>query len=360
MTTPTLLVSFAVLWCAPLAPQGPDDLPIAEIERHIELQMKEQSLVGLSVAVGVDGQLVWTRGFGLADLEHDVPATEDTVYRFASVSKPITAAAVLQLAETGKVDLEAAVATYVQDWPEKRWPVTVRQLLCHQGGVRHYLETDPVQNVRAYATATEALHVFSSDPLVAEPGTEYSYSSYGYNLLGAVVEGGSGMPFVEYLKKHIFPSAGTQAMQDDASHRIVKNRARGYTRTGGQVRNANLVDTSYKAGAGGLCGTAADLVRFAHAFRAGKIVPDEARDLAWTRQTIASGKETGYGLGWFVGADKSGRRIVRHGGAQTGALASLVYFVDDEVVVAMLCNSEWCDPPSIVLPVLRMLVTAKR
>lgn len=359
LATLTLAFSWACSWAYPSAAQALDAELLRSVEAVVEREMEAQALVGMSVAVGVDGELAWTAGFGLADLEHRVPATEHTVYRLASVSKPITAAAVMQLVERGEVDLDAPVTTYVPGWPEKRWPVSVRQLLCHQGGVRHYVDGEPLQSTRAYATATEALVRFADDPLIAEPGTTYRYSSYGYNLLGAVVEGASGTSFVDFVNRNVLPAAGTRSVQDDAQARVIPHRARGYRMVDGEVRNARLVDTSYKTPAGGLCGTAADLVRFAHAMQAGRIVEPGTRDLMWTPLTTDAGEETGYGLGWSVKVVE-GSRIVRHGGAQTGARTSLVCFVDDGVVVAVTCNSEWCNPPRVAVPIARLLVRTGR
>ncbi len=271
------LLPIATLTLATLPGQTLDAELLRSVEELIHTEIETQHMVGVSVAIGVDGEVVWSKGFGLADVENDVPATEHTVYRLASISKPVTAAAVMQLVEQGVIDLDGTVSTYVADWPEKRWPITIRQLLGHQGGVRHYAEKDVMNNTKAYATSTESLEYFADDPLFAEPGTQFSYSSYGFNLLGAVVEEASGMSFVEYLVEHVFPLAGTQAMQDDSQSRIIKHRARGYAVGGadgptirrlggtppGELRNSMLVDVSYKVGGGGLCSTAADLVRFA-------------------------------------------------------------------------------------------------
>ena len=360
MKTIRSLLAVVALFSAPLTAQTLDDELIGAIEARIEKEMEAQSLVGLSVAIGLDGELVWSKGFGLADLENEVPATEHTVYRLASISKPITAAAVMQLAEQGKLELDVSIDSYVPAWSEKPWPITTRQLLAHQGGVRHYLETDNVNNTRAYPTAMEALEYFAADPLEFEPGTEFRYSSYGYNLLGAVVEGATGVTFVEYVNEHIFPAAGTDTLQDDSQARIIRHRAQGYRKVDGEIRNSMLVDTSYKVPSGGFCGTAADLVRFAHAMQAGEIVQLETRDRMWTRQKTVTGTETEYGLGWFIDQDRAGRKIVRHGGAQTRVRSSLVFFVDDGVAVSVLCNSEWSNPPRIAVPIVQLLVRERR
>ncbi len=330
-------------------------------------------MVGVSVAIGLDGEVVWSEGFGLADVENDVPATEHTVYRLASISKPVTAAAVMQLVEQGKIDLDGPVRAYVADWPEKRWPITIRQLLVHQGGVRHYAPKEVMNKTKAYATSTESLEYFADDPLIAEPGTLFRYSSYGFNLLGAVVEGASGMSFVEYLVEHVFPVAGTEAMQDDSQSRIIKHRARGYAVGGadgsltielfggpppGELRNSMLVDVSYKVGGGGLCSTAADLVRFAQAMEAGKVVKPESRDLMWTAQKTRDGTQTRYGMGWIL-AELDGRRIVAHGGSQAGAKTSLMLLRDSGIVVAVMCNTEGTNPSRIVRRIVTLVESGR-
>ena len=320
--------------------------------------MESQHMAGLTVAIGGDGEVVWSKGFGLADVENDVPATEYTVYRMASVSKPVTAAAVMQLVEQGKIDLDGLVGTYVSAWPEKRWPITIRQLLGHQGGVRHYAEKDVVSNTKAYSTSTESLEYFADDPLIVEPGTKYSYSTYGFNLLGAVIEGASDMSFVDYLVEHVYPLAGTETMQDDSQSRLIKHRARGYSFAStesssanqnpggappGELRNAMLVDVSYKVGGSGLCSTAADLVRFAQSMEAGKVVKPESRDLMWTAQKTREGTQTSYGMGWII-AERAGRRFVVHVGTQLGASTSLILLRDEGIVVAVMCNTEDTNP----------------
>ncbi len=359
MSSTMCLFAQITLSIASPSPQSLGETLLQSLEEGIEQERKAQSIIGLSVAIGLDGELAWTRGFGLADLENGVPASEHTVYRLGSISKPITAVAVMQLAKRGSVDLDAPIETYVPKWPKKRWEVTTRQLLCHQGGVRHYLPTDNLNNTKAYATATEGLEYFADDPLIAEPGTQYAYSSFGYNLLGAIVEGASGKPFVDYLNEAVFSPAGTIAMQDDSQARVIKHRAQGYRRIDGEVCNSMLVDISYKLGGGGLCGTAADLVRFAHAMMAGDLVDSETREQMWTRQLTQDGTETEYGFGWMIHQDDDGK-IVRHGGAQSRVRTSLLCLVDEGIVVAAMCNSEWARPPRIVLPIAQQLSLARR
>ena len=340
------------------------------VKQAIQAEMEAQGMVGLTAAIGLDGDLVWTEGFGFADLEDEVLAAPETVYRLASISKPVTAIAVMQLVETGKIDLDATVRTYVPEWSEKEWPITIRQLLCHQGGVRHYAPQDNRDNTKAYPTATESLEYFADDPLVAEPGTRYSYTTFGYNLLGAVVEGASGRSFVEYLGERVFPRADTEAMQDDSQSRIIKHRAQGYRRVGGQrgqrrggqrargeLRNSRLVDVSYKLGGGGLSSTASDLVRFIQSVESGRVVTAETRDAMWTRQTTRDGEETSYGLGFQI-SELEGRRTVGHSGSQRRVQTQLILLPDQGVAVSVMCNTEGTNPGLIARRLATMVADA--
>ena len=360
------LALFSLCLAPALGAQALDDQLLGKVQEVIRAEMGQQGIVGLSAAIGVDGKVAWTKGFGLADMENDVPATEHTVYRLASISKPVTATAVMQLVEQGKIDLDAPVGKYVSIWPKKRWPVTVRQVLCHQGGIRHYAAKDVRNNTKAYATATASLEYFADDPLIHRPGSKYSYSSYGYNLLGAVVEGASGMSFVNYLEKNVFSKAGTEAMQDDSHARVIKHRAQGYRRTGGGAsgeagayRNSMLVDVSYKVGGGGLCSTAADLVRFAQAVHAGQLIEARTRDMMWKPQKTRSGDPTTYGFGWQI-STRDGRRTIGHSGSQARVRTHLLLLPAERVVVSVMSNTEGSNPGRIVTQIAALVADARR
>ncbi|MBI1788385.1 MAG: beta-lactamase family protein, partial [Acidobacteria bacterium] len=161
------------------------DLPAEktrQIQQAVATEMAKHSIPGVSVAMASSSGLAWTAGFGMADLENFVPVTPSTVIRLGSISKPITAVAVMQLVEQGRIELDAPIQRYVPSFPEKPWPVTVRQLLGHLGGVRHYSGLPEVDSTRHYTELAAAFHVFRDDPLLAEPGTKYSYTTYGFNL----------------------------------------------------------------------------------------------------------------------------------------------------------------------------------
>jgi len=326
-----ILVALLLCPAAALAQPAPVPFPaglaparVQAVESAIGAAMSAHGIPGLSVSVVTDGQLRWSGGYGQADLENAVPATPQTVYRLASVSKPIAAVAAMQLAEQGKLDLDAPVQRYVPSFPQKPWPVTTRLLLGHLAGIRHYADGE-FESTRHYATLAEALDVFKNDPLAQEPGTKYLYSTYGYTLVGAVVEAASGVTFADYLRRNVFEPAGMAGARVDDVFEIIPHRAQGYqTGPAGGLLNSGLADTSYKVPGGGLCATAPDLARFAIALWKGALVRPETRRQMFASQRTRDGKSTGYGLGWALSADPRGRSEVFHRGAQQ-RVTSLLY-----------------------------------
>lgn len=311
---------------------------VAKVDARVGEARARRKIPGLSVAI-YDGKAVWAKGYGLADVENDVPATADTMYRLASVSKPITAVAAMQLVEEGRIDLDAPIQTYVSEFPSKPWPVTSRQLLAHLGGVRHY-KGDEAQSTKHYRNRRVPLFVFKDDPLVHEPGTRFLYTTYGYNLLGSAVEGADKRPFLETLKAKVFGPAGMATIRDDDTFAIIPRRAQGYRMSrDGRLENSALSDTSGKIPGGGLIAPAGDLARFARAVMAGELVKPETIDAMWTTQKTASGQPVGYGLGWGIGRHK-GVREVSHGGAQARVSTILYLRPDQKVAVVVLANLE--------------------
>ena len=214
------LVLFAS-WSSQVASQDKSALPTEEIDRIVLELMDEYGAPGMSVAVACDNRLLYSRGYGLADVEHSVPTTEATRYRTASIAKPMTAAVVLSLMEEGKLDLDAEVQHYVPEFPEKRWPVSVRQLLGHLGGIRHYKSSDESSSTAHFFNLKSALSTFADDPLIHEPGTKYRYSSFGYNLLGSVAEGAGAANFMSLLKQRVLDPAGmAHTVADDSFARL--------------------------------------------------------------------------------------------------------------------------------------------
>jgi len=292
---------------------------------------------GLSVSVGIDGQIIWAEGFGWADLEQRVPVRTTSRFRVGSVAKPMTAALLGLLNEEGKIDLDATVQTYVANFPEKEYPITIRQLAGHLAGIRHY-QGDEFLNSMYYATVSDGLPIFADDPLLFEPGTRYSYSSYAWNLLSAVIENVSSESFLEQMQSQVFEPLGMLDTTADQNEMIIADRVRPYVRDDdGKFRNAPHVDNSYKWAGGGFLSTAGDLVRFGLAHMAPGFLEAETLDEWFTSQRTADGEETGYGIGWSVSGQDANRRV-GHGGGSVGGTTTLGVYLDQGLVIAMVTN----------------------
>ncbi|HEY7113234.1 MAG TPA: serine hydrolase domain-containing protein [Thermoanaerobaculia bacterium] len=312
----------------------------AAARRLVGLWMRETGAPAAQITVARRGEILWSEAFGRANVELGAPATTRTRFRVGSVSKSLTSAALGALVEEGKLDLDAPIQRYLPDYPEKPWPVTSRQLAGHLAGVRHY-KGDEFESARHYDSVRASLAVFENDPLLFEPGTKYSYSSYGWNLLSAVLERAAGEPFLDLMRRRVFEPAGLRDTAADDPLAIVPQRASFYTLDeSSALRNARAVDNSVKWASGGFVSTTEDLVRFAEALRAGRLLRPETVRLLWTSLETRDGQKTDYGLGWGVGRDARGRRTVSHSGGAQGGTAYLFLYPDEAFAVAMLVNSD--------------------
>ncbi|MGD2153229.1 MAG: serine hydrolase domain-containing protein [Gemmatimonadales bacterium] len=315
--------------------------------------MEESGTPGMSVAVGIDGRVVWSEGFGYADVEHRVPVWEETKFRIGSVSKPVTAAAVGLLVEQGKLDLDAPVQRYVPSFPEKRWPITTRLVAGHLAGIRHYRDEEFLSG-RRYDTVLEGLEIFQDDTLLFEPGTRYSYSSYGWNLISAIVEGASGEEFLPYMQKNVFDALGLVHTAPDYTDSIIPHRTSFYERyRDGAVLNAPYVDNSYKWAGGGFISTPEDLVRFGFAhLRSDFLKPEMVAEL-WRSQATNDGESTGYGIGWGAVVEDGVVTRASHGGGSVGGTTSFTVYPQEGAVIAIVGNMTQA-PTGGSLPILIM------
>jgi CubicO group peptidase (beta-lactamase class C family) len=292
------------------------------------------------VAVSISNVVCWSAGFGHADLEAKRPATGETIYRYASISKPIAATAVMQLVERGKVSLDTPVQKHVPDFPEKpEGTITARHLLTHTSGIRHYRGAESLRN-RRYDSIVAGLEIFKDDPLEFKPGTKYHYSSYAYNVLAAVVEAASTRSFREYLKTEIFRPAGMSSADLEFLEEPQPNRCRQYARVGEQFVPAPTVDLSYKWAGGGMAGTAEDLVRFCIALDQDKLLKPVTRSQMYESATLTDGSRTGYGLGWRIVRDKQRHTWTAHSGGATGGTTYLLHNPSGQIAVALLSNAQ--------------------
>lgn len=334
----SLLLAYVFFFATAAAAQTSNLTKVRELEAFVERTMAAQQITGMSIAV-VHGDFRWSRGFGFADVENRVPATAESSYRMGSVSKPMTAAAVLKLVDEGKIDLDAPVQTYVPYFPRKQHAVTIRQLLSHQGGISHYRDHDKEGRIKVPMNTREAIAIFSDWDLVNEPGTKYSYTSYGYNLLGAVVEEVSKQPFGTYLADNVWKPLGMTSTGMDDPRAIVMYRVAGYVIDEGKLRRSEYVDISSRFGGGGTRSTVNDMVRLFEGLSEGKVLKPETRELAWSRTPTRDGTPTNYGLGFSI-ADYKGSKVIFHNGAQQETRTSLMTVPGEKFALALATNLE--------------------
>jgi serine beta-lactamase-like protein LACTB, mitochondrial len=347
-----LLVAFNVA----LGAQSLPPAVIHQIDSLVEQTRAAEQLPGVSVAIAVNGEVVFKKAYGWADLENSVPATPDSLFRTASVAKPMSAVGALELAERGKLDLDAPIQKYCPAFPQKPWPITTRELLGHLAGIRAYENREIFSTVH-YVNTIDGMSFFKDDPLLFEPGTKYAYSTYGYTVVGCVMEGASGEKYPEYMAEHVFKPAGMQHIAVDDVYNIVPHRVRGYEKLNGRVINAPLMDSSYKIPGGGYVTTAEDLAKFASAVMMGKLLKPETITAMWTTQKTKDGKDTHYGMGWGK-ADLDGETIYAHSGDQPGTRTSVFVIPARKMAFAVMINMENVDAPELNRNIGKLVVKA--
>lgn len=356
--TPQMILAQSIDAVAALVPAPLGYASVVEEARRLVIaDQAERGYPGIAIAVSVEGETVWSEGFGYADLEHRVPMWPSVKFRVGSISKSMTAAAAATLVEAGRLDLDVPIQRYVPSFPEKAHPITARQLGGHLGGIRHYKGDENLINEQ-YDTVSEALLIFAADPLEHPPGSEFLYTSHGFNLLSAVVEGAAGEDFLTYMRHAVFRPLGMGDTVADHVAPIIAGRTSYYVRDDvGQVVNAPWVNNSYKWAGGGFLSTTEDVLRFANAHLGDEYLSREARRLLFAEQRNAAGEGVGYGLGWFVDIDDEGRRLLFHAGGSIGGTALMIMQPETGVVVVGLINLSGAQN-GVVRDVLRLFVGA--
>jgi serine beta-lactamase-like protein LACTB, mitochondrial len=317
---------------------------------------------GLSVAVGAAGRLVWSESCGFADARRRRPVGRTTQFRVGSVSKSLTAATAARLQQRGRLDVDGDVRQYVPAFPHAG--VTLRRLGGHLGGIRHYQGAEAVNTVH-YRSLAESLNVFINDPLVSPPGAQFSYSSYGFNLLGAALEAAAGTPFAETVQGTVLAPLGMRSTR-------VGGAAAGGTRfyevtAAGRAVSAPPIDLSDRYPSGGFLSNAEDLVRFGLGVTDARFLTEQMQALLFTSQRTTAGAATGYGFGFEVHASPFGL-FAGHTGNVVGGTAFLLVHPRTRVVVALTTNIGFVtaprppslrgvpDPPQLALPFVRRVL----
>ncbi len=360
----TLLLTVALL--SPLAGMQAPTAQLAtpaDIDREIDRVFERwtSSTPGCAVAVSVDGRPTLAKAYGMADLEHDVPNTPETIFEAGSVSKQFTAAAVLLLVRDGKLSLDDPARKYLPELPDYGSPLTIRHMLNHTSGLRDWGSVAGIagwpRTSRVYTHAHVLDIVARQRSLNFTPGTKWSYSNTGYNLAAIIVSRVSGMPFADFTRQRIFEPLGmTRTSWRDDYGRVVKNRAMSYTADGNGYRTVMPFENVH--GNGGLLTTVGDLLKWNQNFVA-HTVGDQAFVAEQERAgRFNDGRTHGYALGLQVGTYK-GLREISHGGATAGYRAYLSHYPEAKTAVALLCNAASVVPETYASAVADVVLSGR-
>lgn len=301
-------------------------------------------LPGLQITVEYRGDVILDGAYGFADVENRAPVTADTVFCIGSVSKQFGAAAILQLAEAGKLSLTDPLSTYFPDFPRGE-RITIEHLLRHTSGIADFEYSGPWPPVMAIARSMpEMIAMVRDRPPHFEPGTQFAYSTTNYILLGEIIAKVSGQPLADYMREHVYARAKLEHTRFCDTYALIPNRAQGYdTKDGALVPTALQMREQFSVG-GGICSTTHDLLRWQHALERGEVVSAASYQQMITAKPVADGTPTGYGLGLFP-SQVAGHRTISHEGNVSGFTSGLYHFVDDDLRIAAITNHRNMMPP---------------
>ncbi|SDE90397.1 CubicO group peptidase, beta-lactamase class C family [Pricia antarctica] len=325
--------------------------------------INEKRVPGFSITVLKEGKTLLQKGYGYADLERKIPVdAAKTIFRIASVSKPIAATALACMVFDGSIDLDISFYEYVPYYPKKKWDFTIRQLASHTAGIRGYKGVEYGLN-RPY-TIKESIAIFKDDDLIFEPGRGYFYNSFDWVLVSLAMQEASGIPFEEYVRQKVLhplelentfaechPNSTRgfgEAPRDEESTAFFSGQNRQdqtkfYSKNRLGFRTAIPVNNFYKLAGGGYLSTSADIAKLGQAYLDGTILPEDIRSQFLTSQTV-KGKPIYYGLGWQVSADTKGRPYYGHVGSGVGGYSNFFVYPEERMVFAILVN---CTDPKV-------------
>ena len=318
-------------------------LDLARLEAAADAECKwiiaRGAAPGVCIAVGRAGEVVFARGYGRADIENDVRVTTDSAFRIASVTKQLTAAAIMKLVESGKVKLDEPVRTYLPDTPEQYKAVTIRHLLSHTSGIPDFIDQGRASELAAKVDVKYAdiAGIVKDLPLEFEPGSKYAYCNTGYVMLGEVIARVSGVPYREFLKRELLDPLGLTRTGYTSFREIVPRRVRGYFDENGAFVNARYLSPDIPGASGALYSTANDLVKWTHLLHSAKVVSPESLKEMTTAATLNNGNHAEYGLGTQV-MTRLGRPAFSHGGNGSGFSAFVSYWPGEDLTVVVLAN----------------------
>ncbi|NER12089.1 serine hydrolase [Leptobacterium flavescens] len=307
----------------------------------INKYINSNSFLGVTAGLYVENCLTYTGGAGFTSKRGQKRADSDMLGRIASITKPMTAVAIMQLYEKGMLDLDEPIQTYLPEYPKKpKGDISIRQLLKHTSGVNHYSSNWDALSFTHYPTLIKALDAFKDNELEFEPGTQFLYSSYGYTLLGAIIEKVSQMSYGEYMQKNIWDKANMShtSLEEDKKY---EKKSRLYLKVKSTFIKSPKTDLSVIYSAGGVQSTVGDLLKFGEAVLNNKLIDSTSLDMminATDELAPAIGDDP-YGFGWAVYDHPEYGKIIQHSGSQPGTSSFLAIYLDHRVVSVVMSNS---------------------
>lgn len=334
----------AVLMLLLAIPCVAQDLVRSKVDEYVKAEMQKQQIPGLSLAVMKDGRIILVKGYGLANVEHQVPVEPETVFQSGSVGKQFTATAVMMLVEEGKVSLDNSIARYFPDAPESWQKITVRHLLTHTGGMTDYPRDF---DYRRDCTEDELFKTIKAIPLAFQPGDKWSYSNLGYVTLGILIHKVSGTFYGDFLQERIFKPTRMTTARIISEEDIIPKRAAGYRLVNGELKNQEWVSPLVNTTAdGALYLTVYDMAKWDAALYTEKLLKKSSLEQMWTAVKLNNGKTENYGFGWSLD-EVRGHRIIQHGGAWQGFKAHIARYVNDKLTVVLFVNQIQSNPGKI-------------
>jgi len=307
------------------------------VDDYIHAEMAKQHIPGLALLVSRGGQVIRAQGYGLANVELQVPVKPETIFQSGSVGKQFTATAVMMLVAEGKIGLDDPLTKYFADAPPTWTQVTIRELLSHTAGFTDYPKSF---DMRRDYTEAEELKIVEAIPLAFPPGTSWSYSNLGYLTLGIVIHKVTGKFYGDFLQERIFRPLGMNTARIISEADIVPNRAAGYRLAKGELKNQEWVAPTVNTTAdGSLYFSIDDLAKWDAALYTEKLLPRSSLEQIWTVAKLNNGQPNSghYGFGWEIGK-RNGHRVVEHEGAWQGFETGISRYLDDKLTVVVLTN----------------------
>ncbi|MBI9046725.1 MAG: serine hydrolase [Anaerolineaceae bacterium] len=318
-----------------------------EIIETIDQMLQEQfpaDQPGAAVIITKNGEMFFRKGYGLANLEHNIPIEPHMVFRLGSITKQFTAVAILMLYEEGKLDLQDCITKYLQDYPTHGHTITIEHLLTHTSGIKSYTNLASwMEYIRNDMTVDAMIDKFKNEPMEFAPGDRFNYNNSGYFLLGAIVEKISGITYEDFLQTRIFDVLDMKNTYYDMPDKIIPARVSGYKKVEDGFQNADFISMTHPYAAGSLASTVDDLAVWDEALYTEKLLKQDTIQKAFTPFVLNDGESCGYAFGWAA-ANFQNTKLIMHGGGIPGFITDGLRFPDDHVYVSILNNRGEANP----------------